>query len=263
MAEKILEVRDVSKCYGGSHKGRRGHEENVTRALNHVNFFVEEGEFVAIMGPSGSGKSTLLNCLATIDAPTSGQIVVGGKDVVGLSSRQLARFRREQLGFVFQDSNLLDTLTVRENIALTLTLCHAPAREVTERVDALAGRLGIAEVLDRYPYEISGGQKQRAAAARAVITKPQIVLADEPTGALDSKSARDLLDTLAFLNGRGTTILMVTHDAAAASHCGRVVFIRDGKLWGQMSCGGQERSAFLERIVAATTQLEEGGPRDF
>lgn len=263
MANKILEVLDVSKCYGGGRKGRRGHEESMTRALDHVNFYVEEGEFIAIMGPSGSGKSTLLNCLATIDVPTNGRIVIGGKDVVGLHARELARFRREELGFIFQDSNLLDTLTIRENIALALTLTHAPAREVAGQVNALADRLGISETLDRYPYEVSGGQKQRAAAARAVITKPHMVLADEPTGALDTKSARDLMDTLTFLHEMGATILMVTHDAHVASWCDRIVFIRDGRLWGQMSRGSDERNAFHARIVAATTKLEEGGSRDF
>lgn len=262
MADKIVEVRDVSKCYGGKAKGRRGHAESMTRALDHVSFFVEAGEFIAIMGPSGSGKSTLLNCLATIDAPTNGRITIGGKDVVGLSSRELARFRREDLGFVFQDSNLLDTLTIRENIALALTLTHTPAREVTERVNELGRRLGIEETLDRYPYEVSGGQKQRAAAARAVITKPHLVLADEPTGALDTKSARDLLETLGFLHTLGTTILMVTHDPGVASHCDRIVFIRDGKLWGQMSRGDDDRKQFLARIIAATSQLEEGDSCD-
>lgn len=255
---KIVEVRDVSKCYGGKNKGRHGHTENMTRALDHVNFCVEQGEFVAIMGPSGSGKSTLLNCLATIDTPTNGRITIGGKDVVGLSARELARFRREELGFVFQDSNLLDTLTIRENIALALTISRVPAQTINEQVEALARQLSIADTLDRYPYEVSGGQKQRAAAARAVITKPHLVLADEPTGALDTKSARDLLETLGFLHEMGTTILMVTHDSSVASYCDRIVFIRDGRLWGQMSRGNDDRKTFLARIIAATSQLEEG-----
>ena len=251
----IVEVRDVSKCYGGK-MGRHGHTENMTRALDHVNFTVEQGEFVAIMGPSGSGKSTLLNCLATIDSPTNGHI--GGRDVVGLSSKELARFRREELGFVFQDSNLLDTLTIRENIALALTISRVPARTINEQVESLARQLSIEQTLDRYPYEVSGGQKQRAAAARAFITKPHLILADEPTGALDTKSARDLLDALEFLHGLGATILMVTHDSSVASHSDRIVFIRDGRLWGQMSRGGNDRKTFLARIIAATSQLEEG-----
>ena len=257
VSNKIVEVRDVSKCYGGK-MGRRGHAESMTRALDHVNFSVAQGEFVAIMGPSGSGKSTLLNCLATIDTPTTGRIVVGGKDIVGLSSKELARFRREELGFVFQDSNLLDTLTIRENIALALTISRVPARTINEQVESLARQLSIEQTLDRYPYEVSGGQKQRAAAARAVITRPHLILADEPTGALDTKSARELLETLEFLHAMGATILMVTHDSSVASHSDRIVFIRDGRLWGQMSRGDNDRKTFLARIIAATSQLEEG-----
>lgn len=262
--EKIVEVRDVSKCYGGvrNKRGKHGHTENMTRALDHISFYVEAGEFVGIMGPSGSGKSTLLNCLATIDVPTNGRITIGGKDIVGLSSKELARFRREELGFIFQDSNLLDTLTIRENISLALTLTHTPSREVVSQVNELGRRLGISETLDRYPYEVSGGQKQRAAAARAVITKPHLILADEPTGALDTKSARDLMNTMGFLNQMGATILMVTHDSSVASYCNRIVFIRDGKLWGQMSRGNDDRKTFLSRIIAATSQLEEGDSYD-
>lgn len=262
--EKIVEVRDVSKCYGGvrNKRGKHGHIENMTRALDHISFYVEAGEFVGIMGPSGSGKSTLLNCLATIEVPTNGRITIGGKDIVGLSSKELARFRREELGFIFQDSNLLDTLTIRENISLALTLTHTPSREVVSQVNELGRRLGISETLDRYPYEVSGGQKQRAAAARAVITKPHLILADEPTGALDTKSARDLMNTMGFLNQMGATILMVTHDSGVASYCNRIVFIRDGKLWGQMSRGNDDRKTFLSRIIAATSQLEEGDSYD-
>ncbi|MFR7746296.1 MAG: ABC transporter ATP-binding protein [Eggerthellaceae bacterium] len=265
MTNAIVEVRDISKCYGGATRaGSRGHSkhhkhtESMTRALDHVTFTVAPGEFVAIMGPSGSGKSTLLNCLATIDVPTNGSVIIGGKNVVGMSSREVARFRREQLGFIFQDSNLLDTLTIRENIALALTLTHVPSSEVVPRVNALAQQLGIAETLNRYPYEVSGGQKQRVAAARAVITKPHLVLADEPTGALDTRSARDLMGTLEFLHKGGTTILMVTHDAKVASYCDRVLFIRDGKLWGQMGKRDDERKEFYSRIVVTAAQLEEG-----
>lgn len=258
MPRKIVEVRAVSKRYGGKEKGRHGHEGSATNALDKVSFAVEAGEFVAIMGPSGSGKSTLLNCLATIDAPTSGQVVVNGKDTTELSQSELARFRREELGFIFQDSNMLDTLTIRENIALALTLTDAPAREVKSQVEELAKRLGIEETLDRYPYEVSGGQRQRAAAARAVVTKPSLVLADEPTGALDTKATKDLLASLAFLHEMGTTILMVTHDSNVASYCSRILFIRDGKLWGQMTRGADDRRTFLARILAAATRMEEG-----
>lgn len=260
MPEKILEVRDVTKCYGG--RGKKNREGTMTRALDHVNFYVEKGEYLAIMGPSGSGKSTLLNCIATIDTPTSGRIVVGGQDVTALRPKDLARFRREELGFVFQDSNLLDSLTIRENIALALTISRVPAKQINTQVEGLAQRLKIEKTLDRYPYEVSGGQKQRAAAARAVITKPHLMLADEPTGALDTKSARDLLDAFSFLNSLGTTILMVTHDLTVASHSERIVFIRDGKLWGQMRRGTSDRQTFLSRIVEATTRLEEGGSYD-
>ncbi len=259
---KVVEVLDVSKCYGQIRRGKKGHGAQMTRALDHVSFFVEGGEFIAIMGPSGSGKSTLLNCIATIDAPTNGQILIGGENIGDMSSGKLAQFRREHLGFIFQDSNLLDTLTIRENIALPLALARVLPRDITSQVDAISNRLGISQTLERYPYEVSGGQKQRAAAARAVVTKPALVLADEPTGALDSKSAHELLDTLTFLNKLGATILMVTHDSAVASYCNRVVFIRDGKLWGQMSKGQDDRKTFLARILAATTRLEEGDSYD-
>lgn len=261
MSETIVEVCGVSKRYGGKGKGRK-HEESTTCALDQVNFTVQAGEFVAIMGPSGSGKSTLLNCLATIDEPTSGQIKIGGKSTAGLSVKELARFRREELGFIFQESNMLDTLTIRENIALALTLTQTPAREVKPQVEELAKRLGIAETLDRYPYEVSGGQRQRAAAARAVITKPHLVLADEPTGALDTKATKGLMETMAFLNNLGTTILMVTHDSNVASYCSRIIFIRDGKLWGQMQRGEDDRKTFLVRVLAATTRMEEGDSYD-
>lgn len=261
MSETIVEVCGVSKRYGGKEKGRK-HEESTTCALDQVSFTVQAGEFVAIMGPSGSGKSTLLNCLATIDEPTSGQIKIGGKSTTGLSPKELARFRREELGFIFQESNMLDTLTIRENIALALTLTQTPAREVKSQVEELAKRLGIAETLDRYPYEVSGGQRQRAAAARAVITKPHLVLADEPTGALDTKATKGLMETMTFLNNLGTTILMVTHDSNVASYCSRIIFIRDGKLWGQMQRGEDDRKTFLARILAATTRMEEGDSYD-
>lgn len=248
----VLEVDNVVKQYGRDKRGEGG----TVRALAGVSFFVDAGEFVGIMGPSGSGKSTLLNCISTIDAPTSGAIRVAGRDVTKMRGGELAQFRRDQLGFVFQDSNLLDTLTVRENIALALAIQKVPAAEIARLVEEVASRLGIAAILDKYPYEVSGGQKQRAAAARAVIAKPSLVLADEPTGALDSKSSKQLLETFSTLNRMGSTLVMVTHDAFAASWCSRIVFIRDGKLWGQIQRGAASRDEFFESVVAATTRLE-------
>ncbi len=249
MPGHVLEVENVTKRYGGTRGG------SATVALDGVSFYVDEGEFVGIMGPSGSGKSTLLNCISTIDTLTDGAIRIAGRDITLLKSKELARFRRDQLGFVFQDSNLLDTLTVRENIALALTIKKAPAREIPARVEDMAQRLGITETLDKYPYQISGGQKQRAAAARAVITRPSLVLADEPTGALDSKSSGQLLETFELLNRLGSTIVMVTHDAFTASWCHRIIFIKDGRLWGQLRRQDDTRDQFFARIVAATTRL--------
>lgn len=251
MAGHVLEVQNVTKQYATTAR-RAG---VATTALDGVSFFVDEGEFVGIMGPSGSGKSTLLNCISTIDSVTSGSIRIAGRDITTLSSKEISRFRRDELGFVFQDSNLLDTLTVRENIALALTIQKAPASEIDGRVGDVAARLGIGEVLEKYPYQISGGQKQRAAAARAVIARPSLVLADEPTGALDSKSATQLLETFDLLNRMGATIVMVTHDAFTASWCQRIVFIKDGRLWGQLRRGDDSRKAFFSKVVAATTQL--------
>ncbi|MDO5042215.1 MAG: ABC transporter ATP-binding protein [Slackia sp.] len=251
MAGHVLEVQNVTKRYGGA----VGRAQVATTALDGVSFFVDEGEFVGIMGPSGSGKSTLLNCISTIDSVSSGSIRIAGRDITTLSSKEVSRFRRDELGFVFQDSNLLDTLTVRENIALALTIKHTPTSEIDGRVSDIAARLGIEEVLEKYPYQISGGQKQRAAAARAVIARPSLVLADEPTGALDSKSATQLLETFELLNKMGATIVMVTHDAFTASWCSRIVFIKDGRLWGQLRRDGDSRKAFFSKVVAATTQL--------
>ena len=242
-----LDVRNVTKVYGG--RGKRG-DTAKTIALENVSMRVGAGEFVAIMGPSGSGKSTLLNCISTIDVPTSGQIVIGGRNVEALSRREVAKFRRDELGFVFQDSNLLDTLTAYENIALALTIKHTPAREVDMRVRELARILGISEVLGKYPHQLSGGQKQRVAAARATVGNPTLVLADEPTGALDSMSAKVLLETFSLLNQRGSTIVMVN----------RVVFIKDGRFWGHLERGGKDRKAFFADIVSVTTKL--GGDQD-
>ena len=252
-AATVVEVRNVSKRYGA--RGGRRADASITQALDRVSFAVAEGEFVGIMGPSGSGKSTLLNCLATIDAPTSGQIVVGGRTVTDLRGRALSDFRRDDLGFVFQDANLLDTLTAYENIALALTIQRVPAREVDARVVEAARTLGIEEVLEKHPFQMSGGQRQRVAAARATVTRPRLVLADEPTGALDSKSAAALLESFARLNARGATILMVTHDAVSASYCGRIILIKDGRLYGELRRQGADRSAFHHRIVEVVADM--------
>ena len=238
----VLEISALTKVYGGKAAS--------TKALNGVSLTVQQGDFVAIMGPSGSGKSTLLNCIATIDAPTSGTIRIAGTDTAWISRKGLADFRRTQLGFIFQDSNLLDTLTARENIALPLTIGHVPADQILASVDAIAKSLGVLEVLDKYPYQMSGGQRQRIAAARALVTRPQLVLADEPTGALDSKNAKLLLESLEAINrARRATVLMVTHDEVAASYCRRVLFIRDGRLFTELDRGTDSRRAFFERIM--------------
>ena len=246
--EEILCVTDLRRVYG------RG--EAATRALDGVSLSLEAGEFVGVMGPSGSGKTTLLNCVATIDRPTSGSIRIGGRELTQLRGKELARFRRERLGFIFQDCNLLDTLTVFENIALSLSIVRAPAGEIERRVREMAAMLGIGDCLDKHPYQISGGQQQRCAAARAMVTDPALVLADEPTGALDSKSAKLLLDRLDALNRElGATILMVTHDAFTASCCRRVVFLRDGQIFLELQRGGQDRRAFFQRIIRVVSDM--------
>ena len=247
-AAPVLEVRHIEKVYGS--------RQNVTRALNDVSFTVERGEFLGIMGASGSGKSTLLNCVSTIDAVTSGEVLIGGVDVTRMKPAKLTRFRREQLGFIFQDSNLLDTLTARENIALPLTISRVPAKEVLRRVDEVAGRLGIHEILEKYPYQMSGGQQQRVAAARALVTEPTVIMADEPTGALDSKNARLLLESLETMNERlQATVLMVTHDSFAASYTHRVLFIRDGRIFTELRRGDSTRQAFFERIMEVVAMM--------
>lgn len=238
----VLQAISLSKVYGGRGKV-------TTRALNNFSFSVEKGEFVGIMGPSGSGKTTLLNLLATIDKPTSGTVKIEGIDTAQLRGNNLARFRRQRLGFVFQDYNLLDTLTLGENIALPLVLDRKPARAIKERVSAVSERLGITSILQKYPYEVSGGQQQRAAAARAIVHEPAILLADEPTGNLDSKSARELMETLTLLNNVGNvTITMVTHDPFAASYCQRILFIRDGELYNEIH-RGNSRQVFFQQIL--------------
>ena len=246
--EEILAVTDLKKIYG------RGGA--VTRALDGVSLSLEAGEFVGVMGPSGSGKTTLLNCVSTIDRPTSGSIIIDGRQLTGLKGKELAKFRRERLGFIFQDCNLLDTLTAFENIALALSIVGTPAQEIRTRAEETARLLGIEDCLEKYPYQMPGGQQQRCAAARAIVTHPALVLADEPTGALDSKSAKLLLERLEVLNReRGTTILMVTHDAFTASCCQRVVFLRDGQIFQELIRGGQDRRSFFAQIIRVITQL--------
>ena len=245
----LLQVTDLVKIYG-----RR---DAATRALDGVSLSLAAGEYVGIMGASGSGKTTLLNCISTIDRPTSGSIQVDGQELTKLRGKELTRFRRERLGFIFQDCNLLDTLTAFENIALALSIVGTPAGQIKSRVEEMAALLGITECLQKYPYQMSGGQQQRCAAARAMVTHPALVLADEPTGALDSKSARMLLARLEVLNReRGATILMVTHDAFTASCCRRVVFLRDGQIFKELRRGeGEDRRAFFQTIIRVVTQL--------
>ena len=248
MATPVLEVAHLEKVYGAP--------GNVTRALNDVSFTVNRGEFVGIMGASGSGKSTLLNCVSTIDSATSGTIRINGQDVTRMKQAKLSQFRREELGFIFQDSNLLDTLTARENIALPLTIAHTNSAEISTRVQDVAARLSISQVLDKYPYQMSGGQQQRVAAARALVTDPTMIMADEPTGALDSKSARLLLESLEALNRRlRATVLMVTHDSFAASYTSRVLFIRDGKIFTELRRGDTDRREFFDRIMEVVAMM--------
>lgn len=248
MATPVLEVAHLEKVYGAL--------GNVTRALNDVSFTVNRGEFVGIMGASGSGKSTLLNCVSTIDSATSGTIRINGQDVTRMKQAKLSQFHREELGFIFQDSNLLDTLTARENIALPLTIAHTNSAEISTRVQDVAARLSISQVLDKYPYQMSGGQQQRVAAARALVTDPTMIMADEPTGALDSKSARLLLESLEALNRRlRATVLMVTHDSFAASYTSRVLFIRDGKIFTELRRGDTDRREFFDRIMEVVAMM--------
>ncbi|MEG1001836.1 ABC transporter ATP-binding protein [Clostridium sp.] len=235
--KNILKIEELKKVYG--------EKNNKYIALKGIDLEINEGEFVGVMGPSGSGKSTLLNIISTIDKPSNGKVYVNGFDITNISSKKLATFRRENLGFIFQDFNLLDTLTVRENIALPLTLAKGRGKEINKKVMETSERLGIKEFLDKYPYEISGGQKQRTAACRAIITKPSLILADEPTGALDSKSAESLLNTIKDLNEMNkATIMMVTHDAFTASYCKRVIFIKDGSMYDEIYKEGTQEEFF-------------------
>ncbi|MGL6173694.1 MAG: ABC transporter ATP-binding protein [Cellulosilyticaceae bacterium] len=243
-----LKVEDIEKYYGN--KG------NVTKAIDHISFQVKEGEFVGIMGPSGSGKTTLLNCIATIDEVTTGHILINGQDITSLKTKELEKFRRDELGFIFQDFNLLDTLTAYENIALALTIQGVKVGEIEDRIQQAAAKLGILEVLNKYPYQMSGGQKQRVASTRAIITQPSLILADEPTGALDSKSSRVLLETFETLNEEmKATILMVTHDALSASYTQRILFIKDGKIFNELIRGNDSRRVFFNRIMEVVTLL--------
>lgn len=244
----MLSVENVEKYYGN--KG------NITKAIDSISFEVESGEYVGIMGASGSGKTTLLNCISTIDRATSGNIKINGSDITKLKSKDLAKFRREQLGFIFQDFNLLDTLTAKENIALALTINNVDAKSIESKILDVAKKLEIVDILNKYPYQISGGQKQRVASARAIITNPSLVLADEPTGALDSKSAKMLLETFEKLNKElKATILMVTHDAFTASYCSRIIFIKDGKIFNELIRGNDTRKEFFDRIIDVITLL--------
>ena len=251
----VLEVQHLKKVYTTRFGGNR------VQALSDVNFSVEKGEYVAIMGESGSGKTTLLNILASLDRPTEGKVLMEGRDMAGLREKELAAFRRNNLGFVFQDFNLLDTFSIRDNIFLPLVLSRTPYDEMEKRLMPLAEKLGISEILDKYPYEISGGQKQRTAAARALITNPRILLADEPTGALDSRAADGLLKILGRINSEGQTILMVTHSVKAASHAGRVLFIKDGEVFHQIYRGGKNSEELYQNIADTLTVIATGGER--
>ena len=247
----ILQIVDLKKDYG--------EETNITHALNGIQFEVDKGEFVGIMGASGSGKTTLLNCISTIDTATDGHIYLDGKDILEIRERDIARFRRESLGFIFQDFNLLDTLTISENIALALTINKVPAGEIDGRVREMAGKLNITDILDKYPYQVSGGQKQRCACARAIINQPKLILADEPTGALDSHSSQMLLSTIQSINeDLGATILMVTHDAFSASYANRILFMRDGAIFTEIRKGGDSRRTFFEKILDVLTMMGGG-----
>lgn len=244
----VLKVENIEKYYG-----TRG---NLTKAVDNISFEVEQGEFVGIMGASGSGKTTLLNCISTIDRVTAGNIFIQGENITALKGKRLNQFRRDMLGFIFQDFNLLDTLTVYENIALALSIQKVPAKELEERVGKVAKTLEIGHLLDKYPYQISGGQKQRVASARAIVTKPRLILADEPTGALDSRAARMLLESFCSLNtDMDATILMVTHDAFTASYAKRILFIKDGKIFNELIRGQDTRKEFFNKIIDVISLL--------
>lgn len=246
--KNVLHVENLQKYF--KNKG------SLTKAVDGISFSVEEGEYIGIMGASGSGKTTLLNCISTIDSPTSGKINICNEDITTMNEEQLADFRREKLGFIFQDFNLLDTLTAYDNIALSLAITGAEPDLIDKKLNEIANDLGIKEILNKFPYEISGGQKQRVACARAIITNPSLILADEPTGALDSRSAKMLLDNFRILNEKmKATILMVTHDAFTASHCKKILFIKDGKIFSEIVRGDKDRKEFFQEIIRVVSIL--------
>lgn len=246
--KKVLEVQNVEKYYG-----KKG---NLTKALDNISFSIYQGEFVGIMGASGSGKTTLLNCISTIDRVTAGHIIVGNNDITDMKQAAIEDFRRDALGFIFQDFNLLDTLTAYENIALALTIQKTAPNKIPKQVKQAAEQLDIAHLMEKFPYQLSGGEKQRVACARAIVTNPSLILADEPTGALDSQSARKLLDSLSQLNNElNATILMVTHDAMNASYANRILFINDGRLFNELVRGNDSRKDFFRRIIDVITLL--------
>ncbi|WWU49313.1 ABC transporter ATP-binding protein [Paraclostridium sordellii] len=248
MVNEILKICKLEKYYGS--KG------SIVKAIDDISFSVSKGEFIGVMGPSGSGKTTLLNMIATIDEVTSGNIYLGDKDLTDISPKDIAKFRRENLGFIFQDFNLLDTLTIHENIALALTINKTKKSEIDKKVLNVAKELGIEELLSKYPYEVSGGQKQRTACARALITNPKLILADEPTGALDSKSAQMLIEMISNMNkDLGATILMVTHDSFTASYCSRILFIKDGRIFTELTRGENTRRQFFNQILDVVALL--------
>ena len=251
----ILEVNNLKKVYTTRLGG------NQVEALKNLSFSVEEGEYVAIMGESGSGKTTLLNILAALDKPTGGQVILNGKNIVDIREKEISAFRRENLGFVFQDFNLLDNFSLKDNIVLPLVLSGVDYKEMERRITPIAAQLGILDILGKYPYEVSGGQKQRAAVARALIFKPELVLADEPTGALDSKATEDLLTLFNKINERGQTILMVTHSTKAASHARRVLFIKDGEVFHQIYRGNLTSEELYAKISDTLTMLTTGGEK--
>lgn len=245
---ELLSIQQIEKYYGS--------KSSLTKAIDDISFSVSQGEFVAIMGASGSGKTTLLNCISTIDRVTAGHIYLENADITALKGKELNRFRREKLGFIFQDFNLLDTLTAYENISLALSIQKKSAKDIDAAVKTVAHQLSITEVLGKYPYQMSGGQKQRVASARAIVTNPKLVLADEPTGALDSKAAKMLLERFNYLNREhNATIMMVTHDSFTASYASRVIFIKDGKIFNEIIRGSDSRRQFFDKIINVVTLL--------
>lgn len=249
--EPILKLDHIQKYYGN--------EGNITKAIQDISFSVKAGEFLGIMGASGSGKTTLLNCISTIDTVSAGHIYLEGTDITEIKPKSLAQFRRENLGFVFQDFNLLDTLTISENIALALAINKTPAKKVEPLVREVADKLNIRDILSKYPYQVSGGQKQRCACARAIINNPKLLLADEPTGALDSHSSQMLLSTIQSINEQmGATVLMVTHDAFSASYANHILFLQDGRIFTELNKGSDSRSAFFDKILSVLTMMGGG-----